>query len=1021
MKRRNALPWLSVSFVLGLGSSQGTEPAAANEAADRKEEPVVLSPFEVGSDSQRGYQSTAMLQGGRGRIELADVAGQVAVFTKEFLEDIGATTTDEAYHFSATTQTYYDNVNGNGDSRPGSRNTADDGGNSRGLGNVDKTRNYFRTTIDSDSYNTERFSLVSGANAVQFGLGGAAGTSESTSVRANLTRNRQRVQLRTDSYGSERAVLDISQVILPNKLALRAIGLRDNKEYFLRPGYENSRRGFLTTTYHPFKNTTVRVEGEYVHRRDSRPPTTMARDVGYLSWLATQAAGNPLAYANRASTAPTAGRPPAPSFMLPDGTTRAYAFSTKPALYVWPQNSVPNFTGLQDVRNTVWVGVGDGAGTAGQTQSLRHPGYPWNTNPAGFSRYNFRRSRNLQATIEQRLARNTFLELGYSYEFYRNQTAQLFANNGYDVMTDINRFLPDGVTPNPLYGRAFIESNNQAGQGQWTDFKLTQYRAVIAHEWDLTRASGWTRHLGRHRFGFFASYDDSATYTLAQLRYLVIGQPGFLSAAARNDPLSVERGFHMRHYLPPLGSSTSPGAYALSSPDAFGDLMETLHFTTPSGEPFEVTAYENPVGGVGTAPSANHLQRGSLAASTSSSFFSNHLVANIGVRHDRVRNSDFGAFTPVLTGLVAGGYRAYADFREQVPPDVWTKYRSATRVNYGFIVRPPRVERWLSFGYDFSKNASLNEVAVVRDVTGAAVEPPYGESHEYSVRFRLLSDRLYVKVNYFNSLNRHITLADSGLRQNLIDFEQQLFLNDPNYPINPLFRDELNPVPARFRLPGDRNSKGIEVDLIFNPTPNWRLFWNLGRTEMKIDDLSTEPTWDYLDQKLATWKSFQGNWATASYDGTRSVEAAWNSLIQGPVDDVVANLGNPGGNSQTWRSNLVATRSFTTGRLKGAAVSANFRYRGPAIVGFANRIDEKGRTRLDRDKPYKSDGYVVTGLMANYRFRSFGKTACRVQLNANNVFNSSRVYLTRTYADGTPRNYGRQAGREFILAMDVEH
>jgi hypothetical protein len=79
-------------------------PASASPAAP-KEEPVVLSPFEVGPDSERGYQSTAILQGGRGKIDLADVAGQVQVFTKEFLDDLGATTTDEAFLFSATTQT----------------------------------------------------------------------------------------------------------------------------------------------------------------------------------------------------------------------------------------------------------------------------------------------------------------------------------------------------------------------------------------------------------------------------------------------------------------------------------------------------------------------------------------------------------------------------------------------------------------------------------------------------------------------------------------------------------------------------------------------------------------------------------------------------------------------------------------------------------------------------------------------------------------------------------------------------
>ena len=129
---------------------------------------------------------------------------------------------------------------------------------------------------------------------------------------------------------------------------------------------------------------------------------------------------------------------------------------------------------------------------------------------------------------------------------------------------------------------------------------------------------------------------------------------------------------------------------------------------------------------------------------------------------------------------------------------------------------------------------------------------------------------------------------------------------------------------------------------------------------------------------------------------------------------------NPGGNSQTWRSNLVATRSFTTGWFKGAATSVNLRYRGPSVVGFANLIDAKGKTRTDRDHAYKSDGYVLTGLMANYRFRGFGNTSWRVQLNANNVFNTERVFVTRTFANGAPRNYGRQAGREFLLSVDVE-
>jgi len=139
------------------------------------------------------------------------------------------------------------------------------------------------------------------------------------------------------------------------------------------------------------------------------------------------------------------------------------------------------------------------------------------------------------------------------------------------------------------------------------------------------------------------------------------------------------------------------------------------------------------------------------------------------------------------------------------------------------------------------------------------------------------------------------------------------------------------------------------------------------------------------------------------------------------VETVRANLGIQGGNSQTWRSNLVATRRITTGLLKGATLSANFRYRGPSIIGFPNRVDARGVTRADRSRPYKSEDYVLTGLMANYRFRSYGRTSWRVQLNTNNVFNTRRVFVTKTFTNGTPRNYGRQAGREFILTLDIEH
>ena len=123
-----------------------------------------------------------------------------------------------------------------------------------------------------------------------------------------------------------------------------------------------------------------------------------------------------------------------------------------------------------------------------------------------------------------------------------------------------------------------------------------------------------------------------------------------------------------------------------------------------------------------------------------------------------------------------------------------------------------------------------------------------------------------------------------------------------------------------------------------------RLFWNLGRTYTKLDDLSAQPWYDYLAAKSQVWRNIGGNWSNAAYDATRTVESAHSQLIQAPLDDIAASLGEQGGNAQTWRSSLVVTRSFAEGLLRGSSLSANFRYRGPSIIGFPTFVDAKARS-----------------------------------------------------------------------------
>src|SRR5262245_51785227 len=55
------------------------------------EETLELSPFEVTTTRDTGYQANETLAGTRIRTDLKDVGAALSVYTKEFLKDVGAT------------------------------------------------------------------------------------------------------------------------------------------------------------------------------------------------------------------------------------------------------------------------------------------------------------------------------------------------------------------------------------------------------------------------------------------------------------------------------------------------------------------------------------------------------------------------------------------------------------------------------------------------------------------------------------------------------------------------------------------------------------------------------------------------------------------------------------------------------------------------------------------------------------------------------------------------------------------
>jgi len=221
-----------------------TKPATTPDA----EETIVLSPFEVTSSNDEGYAAATTLAGNRLNTELRDVGSSITVVTSQFLRDTGAT--DNASLLQRIGSAEVGGVNGNyagsgstsslsvlaeDDIRPNENTRI------RGLAAADNTRDFFRSEIPWDSYNTDRIDIQRGPNSILFGQGSPAGIINSSSNAASF-RNSGELELRYGSYGSARGSLDWNQVLVDHQVAIRLDALDSDQKYEQKPAFSKDKR-----------------------------------------------------------------------------------------------------------------------------------------------------------------------------------------------------------------------------------------------------------------------------------------------------------------------------------------------------------------------------------------------------------------------------------------------------------------------------------------------------------------------------------------------------------------------------------------------------------------------------------------------------------------------------------------------------------------------------------------------------------------------------------------------------------
>jgi outer membrane receptor protein involved in Fe transport len=987
--------------VAGFAAQPSTSTTATPPVVE--EEAVVLSPFTVSSTGDVGYQAGSTLAGSRLKTPLQDVAAQISVFTPELMSDLGLTNLDEIYLYSTNAESYLEYTPGGDSGTTSGSLQVDEGTRIRGLGEITVLRSFFETGFNIDTYNTERVTIASGPNALLFGLGNPGGITDASLKRANFLRNRTQLNYRRDNFDGRRFTFDTNVIVRPRQAALRIGALDANNRTFRDPNEDKNRRLYGTVTLQPFATTTVRLNGEWIHRDASRAAMVPPHD--YVTpWLN---AGRP-AFDNSGINPNTAA---ATLNTRIAGAGLSRVFVRTAGNFVLPVGNSPALP-LTNYANTASV---VGANTLAPHLQDQTPEYSLLRPEIYDPRYNIygpgndsrARGRILNAFLEQKITKDFYLEAAYMRE--RNRAAQgsyVDGNNSMDIFVDANRFLPDGATANPNFGKAYSQS---AMVGSLRRDDRSESRLTASYTLDFARQAGPVAWLGTHRLGGMLSNSDFTTVG-QQYRMLMRGSPTFLPTAALSNLRNAARIPNFRTYLGNGVNYVSP-----VFPGSALDFTEPQFITGPNGERVEVAMYNNPDGSFGAANGTvrNVISR---ALVDQAYLLKDRLIVTYGWRESRVRlkgSLDAASTTPQANGL-------FPLLRNTHFADKWDTFDNGQSINWGVVGKPLS---WLTVHYSDSSNFAVQEAPWFTPY-GTPIPGSNGEGRDYGFSVHLPNNKFSVRVNRFTN-NQNNTRPDntiSALRTIPMTIEQRILEVAPRTPMQGM--DFNRYAQANYQVTGTQEAKGYDIEMTANPTPNWRGVLNAGRQRTTTQISNTWYQW--VEDRLPVWQTYGAGWDRETYTaaGVQTIHQMYNQWVATQRDPLLAANGRSVANQREWRVSGIVTYAFTEGRWRGLTTGLGGRWRSPNTLGYGLTTLPGGQEVLDLNHAYKGSDELSVDTFASYTLRDLRlfrtKSKVKFQVNVRNLFARRGFIPTNVLTNGTPSVYTYRSPQQIIFSVDLD-
>ena len=225
--------------------------------------------------------------------------------------------------------------------------------------------------------------------------------------------------------------------------------------------------------------------------------------------------------------------------------------------------------------------------------------------------------------------------------------------------------------------------------------------------------------------------------------------------------------------------------------------------------------------------------------------------------------------------------------------------------------------------------------------------------------------------------------------------------------------------PNGFSLTEDSTSKGYEIELAAQPTPNWRVAVNAAKTNATRSNIGGANLAAFIaayEEALTTTAAGDMRiwWGGA---GNTTALADWYSNVGGEWAQRELQNGTNVPELREWRVNAITNYDFTEGALKGFGVGGGLRWQSEVVIGY-RPVEVPGKPRelsFDISNPYMGPAETSFDLWLRYGRKLTNRIDWSIQLNVRNAFQDNELIPITTQPDGTPAAYRIAPPRVFML------